>query len=148
MLRLNLSPKPSWIDLAHGVRVECEPVSSTVMIGAREDLPEDMRAASNAVAFVANTKAIARRVIRAWEGVMDEKGKALPVTPEAVDALMEQSVECFAAFNRNYVNKGNALVDEGNGSAPSPSGDGEAETTTAAAAPADAKPAPKGKSKD
>ena len=142
MFRLNLSPAPAWIDLAQGVRVEVEPVSSTLMLSARECLSTT----SDAAASVAYSKAVGRRAIRAWEGVMDRDGKTLPVSDEAVDALMEQSIECLIAFNKNYVYKGNALVEEGNASEPSPSGDGEEAKSTAEAAPDDAKPARKGKS--
>lgn len=141
MLKLNLSRDPSWIDLAHGVRVEVEPVSSTIMLGAREGLDEG----TGLAASVAYSKAVGRRAIRAWEGVMDEKGHALPVSDEAVDALFEQSIECLSAFNRAYVYKGNAVVDEGNGSSPSPSGASEGATDTAEAAQGDATPAPKSK---
>jgi hypothetical protein len=141
MLKLNLSRVPFWLDLAHGVRVEVEPVSSTLMLGAREGLGED----TGLAASVSYSKAVGRRAIRAWEGVMDEKGKALPVSDEAVDALFEQSIDCLSAFNKQYVYKGNAVLEEGNGSSPSPSGGSEEEPTTAEAAPDDATPARKSK---
>ena len=141
MLKLNRSPAPFWLDLAKGVRVEVEPVSSTIMLGAREGLGDE----TGLAASVSYSKAVGRRAIRAWEGVMDEKGKALPVSDEAVDALFEQSIECLSAFNKAYVYKGNAVIEEGNDSSPSPNGASADEPNTAEAAPDDAKPARKGK---
>lgn len=152
MLKLNLSRAPYWIDLAQGVRVEVEPVSSTLMIGARFEVNADLEQGeaaadprSRAADSVAYSKAVGRHAIRTWEGVMDEDGKALPVTPEAVDALFEQSVECLSAFNKGYVYKGNAVLEEGNGSSPSPSGASEGATDTAEPASDDATPARRSK---
>ena len=159
MLRLNLSRAPSWMDLAQGVRVEVEPIGSTIMAAASSeayapsaaepDAPDAaakpalaLNAGAQSVAFV---KAVARRSIRAWEGVMDEAGKPLAVSDETVDALMEQSVDCLRAFREGYVNKANDLVAEGNGSAPSPSGTTEGAPDTAKAAPDDAPTARKSK---
>jgi len=141
MLKLNLTRDAYWLDLAQGVRVKVEPVSSTIMIGARDGLDDGTGLATR----VAYSKAIGRRAITEWEGVMDEKGHALPVTPEAVDALFEQSIECLSAFNAGYVYKGNAVVAEGNDSAPSPNGASEGATDTAETASDDVKPAPKSK---
>ena len=37
MLRLNLSTEPQWLDLAHGVRLFVEPLTTAIMLAARSD---------------------------------------------------------------------------------------------------------------
>ena len=126
MLRLNLSTAPCWLDLGHGVRLLIEPLSTAVMMAARND-----PAISEAVATKGSAsnddlarivaKAVARIVVKDWEGVGDADGKLLPVTPAGLDALLELW-PIFEAFQTNYIAGGLILEQEKNVLAPSPTG--------------------------
>jgi hypothetical protein len=56
-----------------------------------------------------------------WEGVGDEDGNALPISPEGIDALLN-IWPIFEAFQTLYVAKGLILDGEKNVSAPLPNG--------------------------
>ena len=110
MLRLNLSNEPNWLDLGHGVRLFVEPLTTAVMLAARSDPAilaaaqggdvEDSPSNDDLARIVA--KAVARIVVTDWEGVGDEDGKALPVTPAGIDALLELW-PIFEAFQTRYI---------------------------------------------
>ena len=123
MLRLNLTREACWLDLALGVRVKVEPLTTAIMVAARTDpavraivpgTPDD----SIAVIFA---KAIAARAIVDWEGVGDEDGAPIPVSPEAIDALLDLW-PIFEKFQTAYVAKGLELEVEKNVSPPSLTG--------------------------
>ena len=108
MLRLNLSTEPQWLDLGHGVRLLVEPLTTAIMLAARSD-PAIVRAAADANISASNddlarivAKAVARIVVKDWEGVGDEDGKPLPLTPEGIDALLELW-PIFEAFQTTYI---------------------------------------------
>ena len=108
MLRLNLSNEPRWLDLGHGVRLLVDPLSTAIMLAARSD-PMIIAAAGNADGSASNddlarivAKAVARIVVKDWEGVGDENGKPLPLTPEGIDALLELW-PVFEAFQTKYI---------------------------------------------
>lgn len=118
MIRLNLKREPEWLELVEGVRVKVAPLTSSIMMAARRD-PEVAALTANgpaddAEAAISVTKALARLTILAWEGIGDDAGEAVPVTPEAVDALMEIWT-VFEAFQAQYLAKGLALDAEKNG---------------------------------
>ena len=123
MLRLNFAREASWLDLALGVRVKVEPLTTAIMVAARTDpalraivpgIPDD----SIAVIFA---KAIAARAIVDWEGVGDSDGTPIPVSPEAIDALLDLW-PIFEKFQTAYVAKGLELEAEKNVSPPSLTG--------------------------
>ena len=123
MIRLNLTATPQWLDLAPGLRLLVGPLTTALMVSARADpaieaLPEG--ATQEALALTM-AKAVARRAVLDWEGVGDEAGNIVPVTPEGIDALLE-IWPVFEAFQTGYVGKGLILDAEKNVSAPSPSG--------------------------
>ncbi len=64
---------------------------------------------------------VSRWAVLDWEGVGDEAGKALPVSPEGIDALLN-IWPIFEAFQTLYVAKGLILDGEKNASAPLPNG--------------------------
>ncbi|WP_296428188.1 hypothetical protein [Yoonia sp.] len=110
MLRLNLSNELLWLDLGHGVRLLVEPLTTAVMLAARSD-PAIMAATQSA--DVENSpsnddlarivaKAVARIVVKDWEGVGDADDKPLPVTPDGIDALLE-IWPIFEAFQTCYI---------------------------------------------
>jgi hypothetical protein len=128
MIRLSLQVAPSWLDLGHGVRLLVEPLSTAVMLAARSDpaviaagqnLPADGAAAAQdetlSVAVQDETiavivaKALARIVVKDWEGVGDETGAPVAPTPERIDALLD-IWPIFEAFQTRYV-AGAMLVD-------------------------------------
>ena len=100
MLTLDLPTEPYWIDLPRGVRVEVKPVDTAIMTAAQSasarrlgairaaepDLDPDL---AKGLAFAILCKALARFAIVAWEGIGDEAGEPLAVTPEAAERLMD-----------------------------------------------------------
>ena len=123
MIRLNLTATPAWLTLAPGLRLQVAPLTTALMVSARADpaietLPEG---ASQEALALAMAKAVARRAVLDWEGVGDDTGQPLPVTPEGIDALLE-IWPVFEAFQTQYVGKGLILDAEKNVSAPLPNG--------------------------
>lgn len=164
MLRLNLEARPKRLDLGHDVVVHVLPLSTAVMSAARRDpqvqavlkaMSQDeldaIATASDAELVVGNkedlgiamARALARRVITAWEGVGDEDGNPVDVTPERVDALLDLWA-MFEAFQQKYMAAAGLVEAEKNGSAPSPSGTTAGATDTAKPAQTSARSAPQG----
>lgn len=122
MLRLNLSTEPRWLDLGNGVRLLVEPLTTAVMLAARSDpaivaataaVTPALNAANGAEddALIAASnddlarivaKAVAKITVKDWEGVGDEEGAPLPLTPEGIDALLELW-PIFEAFQTHYI---------------------------------------------
>ena len=110
MLRLNLSSEPHWLDLGHGVRLFVEPLTTAVMLAARSDpailvatqAAEVDGAPSNDDLALVVAKAVARIVVKDWEGVGDAEGKPLSVTSDGIDALLE-IWPIFEAFQTKYI---------------------------------------------
>ena len=142
MLRLDLSSAPRWLDMPGDVRIQCLPYSTEVMIDAQGDpavVSLDPELSTRRIGAVV-AKAIARRVIIAWEGVGDAEGKPIDPSPEAIDQLMN-IWPIFEAFQDRYVSGLFALSAEGNVSTPLPNGSSAGAPTTARAARSRAKPA-------
>jgi hypothetical protein len=125
MLTLDLPAEPYWLDLPRGVRVEIRPVTTAVMAAAQaaasrrlgvvraagEDLDPDM---ARGLAFAFLVKALARHAVTAWDGIGDSSGKPLPLSPEAVERLMDLD-DIAAAFWDQATRPVAAVVAEGNG---------------------------------
>ena len=148
MLKLNLNREPYWLDVALGVRLRLEPLTTAIMVAARTDpavrgialgTPDD----TIAVAFA---KAIAKRAILDWEGVGDLDGAPVAVTPGGVDALLD-IWPIFEAFQTTYVAKGLELEAEKNASTPLPIGSSVGAIGTAPIATGSAPPARKSKTR-
>ena len=123
MIRLNMTSAPDWLTLAPDLRVKVAPLTTALMVSARADpaieaLPDNAPREELALAMA---KAVARRAVLDWEGVGDEEGKALPISPEGINALLE-IWPVFEAFQTLYVAKGLILDGEKNVSAPLPNG--------------------------
>ena len=108
MLRLNLSAEPHWLDLGYGVRLLVEPLTTAIMLAARSD-PTIVAAATDAEDSASNddlarivAKAVARIVVKDWDGVGNEEGEPLPLTPDGMDALLELW-PIFEAFQSKYI---------------------------------------------
>ena len=135
MIRLDLSAGPKWLDLGHALRLQVLPVTTAIMVAARNDpaveaLPEGASKEEQALAMA---KAVARRVVTGWEGVGDSKGNPVPVSPEGIDALLD-IWPVFEAFQTRCLAPHLMLDAEKNASAPS-------QTGTSAGAKPSAKPA-------
>jgi hypothetical protein len=107
-MRLNLSNRPRAIDLGNGVKVEVRPSATAVILAAGAAI-----AASEERGRLAFAKAVAREAIIGWTGVEGEDGVPLDVSPEAVDALMDE-FPMFLAFEARFVNPALIVVTEGN----------------------------------
>ena len=110
MLRLNLSTEPRWLDLGHGVRLLVDPLTTAIMLAARsdpaivaaaEDAQTDSSASNDDLARIV-AKAVARIVVKDWDGVGDEDDQPLTLTPEGIDALLELW-PIFEAFQTKYI---------------------------------------------
>ena len=125
MLTLDLPTEPYWLALPRGVRVEIRPVTTAVMAAAQagsarrlgalraatEDLDPDM---ARGLAFAFLVKALARHAVTDWQGVGDAAGKPLPLSPEAVERLMDMD-EMAVAFWDRATGPVAAVALEGNG---------------------------------
>ena len=144
MIRLTLTTTPRWLDLAPGLRLHVLPVTTAIMVAARNDdaveaLPGDASRDDQALAMA---KAVARRVVTGWEGVGDAEGHPVPVTPEGIDALLD-IWPVFEAFQASCLAPHLVLEQEKNASAPSPTGPSAGATATARPAQAPAQTAPR-----
>jgi hypothetical protein len=124
MLNLDLPTEPYWVDLPRGVRVKIKPVTTAVMAAAQAhglrrvtefkadnaDIDPDL---ARGVAFAMLVKSLARYAIVEWEGVGDAKGNPLPVSPGAVEKLMDLD-DIAAAFWDRATAPVSAVVAEGN----------------------------------
>jgi hypothetical protein len=132
MLTLDLTNAPFWCELVPGVRLRLRPLTTALMVAARSDpaiadLPKEARTEEAALAMA---KALARSAILEWEGIGDAEGEQLPVSPDAVDALLD-IWPIFEAFQSLYVAKGLLLDAEKNALSPAPSGSSAGATATA-----------------
>jgi len=143
MIRLNLTASPSWLTLAPGLRLKVAPLTTALMVSARADPAIEALAdtATQEELALAMAKAVARRAVLDWEGVGDDAGDAVRVSPEGIDALLE-IWPVFEAFQTQYVAKGLILDAEKNVSAPLPNGPSAGATATARPAQGAARTAP------
>ena len=145
MIRLDLSTRPRWLDLGHGLRLQVLPVTTAIMVAARNDpaveaLPKD---ASQEQIAVVMGKAVARRVVTDWEGVGDADGKPVPVTSEGINAALD-IWPVFEAFETRCLAPHLMLDAEKNVSSPLPNGTSAGAKATARPAKARAKTARRG----
>lgn len=140
MLRLNLTHEAHWLDLGHGVEILVAPMTTALMMAARNEaqcqiaVPEDAELSdegfdTDAIAL-AMAKAVARIAIQDWKGVGDDNGFSIPVSPEGIDALLD-IWPIFEAFQTRYVARAMILDAEKNASPPLPSGSSAGAATTA-----------------
>lgn len=139
MIRLDPHREPRWFDLLPGVRVRVAPLTTAVMMAARRD--PDVVAAEGPALELAAGKALARLTVLEWEGVGDSNGEALPVTPEAVGALLD-IWDVWLAWTGKVMVTFLEMESEKNVSAPLPSGSSAGAGNTAEPAPASVTTAP------
>jgi len=119
-------------------------LTTALMVAARNDpaianLPEVTGDEESALVFA---KALGRIAIVDWEGVGDENGDPVTVSPEGIDALLDVW-PLFEAFQTEYVAGGLMLDAEKNVSSPLSNGPSAGAMDTATPAKAFAKPARK-----
>ena len=143
MIRLNLTATPEWLDLAPGLRLLVGPLTTALMVSARADLAGETlpEGATQEEMALAMAKSVARRAVLDWEGVGDDAGNIIPVSPEGIDALLE-IWPVFEAFQTQYVARGLILDAEKNVSALLPTGPSVGATGIARPAQARARTAP------
>jgi hypothetical protein len=142
MIRLDLSAAPKWLDLGSGLRLQVLPVTTAIMVAARNDPAVEAlsETASKEEQALVMAKAVARRVLTGWEGVGDASGNPVPVTPEGIDALLD-IWPIFEAFQTRILAPHLMLEQEKNVSSPSPTGTSAGATPTAKPAKARARTA-------
>lgn len=142
MIRLDLSAAPKWLDLGSGLRLQVLPVTTAIMVAARNDPAVEALSdtASKEEQALVMAKAVARRVLTGWEGVGDASGDPVPVTPEGIDALLD-IWPIFEAFQTRILAPHLMLEQEKNVSSPSPTGTSAGATPTAKPAKARARTA-------
>jgi hypothetical protein len=143
MLKLDLATDPRWMTLEPGVEVLVAPMHHGIWLAA--NMTDAVAAAEaegdgSAWTFAINL-AVAERVILDWRGVGDLDGNPLPVTPEAVAALLRRRA-AFNGFAEGYLGPWMGLIAEKKGSAPSPDGTSATAQATATDATESAKTAP------
>lgn len=143
MLKLDLATEPRWMTLEPGVEVELRPMHHGIWLSALatdEAIAADAEKDAATWTYVVGV-AVAQRVITDWRGPGDMDGKPLPVSPEAVAALMRRR-HAFDAFYDGYLGPWMGMVEEKKGSAPSPDGTLATAPVTAGDATGSAPPAP------
>lgn len=107
MIRLNLTAVPQWLELAPVLRLQVAPLTTALMVSARADpaIEELSETSSQEEMALTMAKAVARRAVLDWEGVGDDAGNAIPVTPEGIDALLD-IWPVLEAFQTQYVARG------------------------------------------
>lgn len=164
MLKLNLKPEPSWLEIGGGIRVLVPPLDTAILRAVEYTAWQayaslktaanegDDTAALDSVAVaklegafaLARVRALAEHII-GWEGVSGDDGMPLATTGEALDAFAAHPL-AGPAFARAYDATIAPLLAEGNASGSTLPGDGAGATATAPdaspAATADAAPVP------
>lgn len=99
LVRLNLSTADQWTTLLAGFEILHGPVTSALMAAAGHAATGETVEART----VEITRFLARHIIRDWRGAVDDAtGVPIPVTPEAVDAVMD-IWPIFRAFNEKII---------------------------------------------
>lgn len=107
MLKLNLSSDPCWVDLAAGIRIKTRPLTSAMMLAARNDprvtaLVEAKDEFDEDAVALEVAKVIAGLVIEDWDGIGDETGQPVAVSESWISALLDLW-PMFEAFQEKIV---------------------------------------------
>ncbi|MFG1262360.1 hypothetical protein [Xanthobacter aminoxidans] len=121
MIRLNLARGKRTLDLGHGVTVTVLPLTSAMMMMAKDRLAARKKVDGEEISTTDLVKALGLLSITAWEGVAGDDGSPAAVTEESVSALLDL-YPIFNSFNDQFVGPALTLEAEKNASAPSPNG--------------------------
>lgn len=146
MIKLNLSDRgEKWIDITDEARVRVRSFDAVVAASgnsyANGRLPTvsgDEEIDLSDERFAAFTIGVAKRAIIEWSGVTDEAGEDVDVTPDNIEAAM-QNRGFFARFQSEYVMPWLLKESEKNASTPSPNGSTAGAQNTAGDAPSNAR---------
>lgn len=144
MIRLNLTGADRIVHVGGGVTLTCAPVTSAVFTAARKDprVAEAEEAGVSTEALTLETvKAIARRVIKGWDGVGDAEGNAIEPDADSIDLLID-IWPIYEDFNAKVCGPALMLVAEGNAPAPLRNGTSVGAPNTVTGAPSLAPIAP------
>ncbi len=140
MIRLDLARGKRDIDLGHGVTVTVLPLTSAMMMMAKDRLAARRRADGEEIRPADLVKELGLLAIVGWEGVAGDDGEPAPVTEVSVSALLDL-YPIFTAFNDLFVGPALTLEAEKNASALSLNGTSAGAKTIAAPARSRAKSA-------
>lgn len=124
-LVLDVPTEPRWIDLPQGVRLLVRPVTTAIVTAAQARASREAKAMGEAcaappdpdmargAAFMLLCQSLARFAVAEWQGVHGPDGAALPLSPEALDALMTLD-EMAMAFFAEAMRPVNQVAAEGN----------------------------------
>ena len=147
MIRLNLQREPAWLELLPGVRVLVRPITSALVMAARQVAADRVPGLTRGIPLAiaertsAFLTALAEMAITEWQGVGDTDGNDLAVSAAGIRALLELP-PVAEAFNARYFAPSLLLDAEKNVSTAAPSGTGPADTAIAATVPTPDSPAP------
>lgn len=82
-----------WVDFGDGVEVKLTRLNTKAAkeVRRREEKPyARLREIPEDIQEKVLTRIMAQAVIKEWKGVLDEKGKPIPCTAEAVEALLNE----------------------------------------------------------
>lgn len=97
MLKLHLAGaiEPRWFDLVPGVRVRVKPIETLTLTLAASRVPGDIIEDRGTHVSIETAKL----AIVEWEGVGDQNGEPLPVSPDAVSALLVTVPAAYSAWH-------------------------------------------------
>lgn len=133
MIRLNLARGKRDIDLGHGVTVTVLPLTSVMMMMAKDRLAARRRADGEEIRAADLVKELGLLAIVGWEGVAGDDGEPAPVTEASVSALLDL-YPLFSVFDKQFIGPALTLDAEKNASAPSLNGTSAGAKTIAAPA--------------
>lgn len=118
MIDLATPREPWWLDLPGGVRVHVRPLTTALMLAARQRLrqgeDEDAGAALDEAARIEGlVKALACEAVLAWEGVV-AAGEPVEPSPQTIAAVLDRW-PVFEAFRDGYFAPSLLLDAEKNG---------------------------------
>lgn len=140
MIRLDLARGKRDIDLGHGVTVTVLPLTSAMMMMAKDRVAARARQDGEDVRPADLVKELGLLAIVGWEGVAGDDGAPVPVSAESVSALLDL-YPLFTIFNERFVGPALTLEAEKNAFALSLNGTSAGAKTIAAPARSRAKSA-------
>lgn len=127
MLKISNSPETVWVDIAPGARIRLQAwTTQTKAAGQTASRAAIEAGHPTDVAGVAFTIGAVKWAALAWEGVGDDDGEPLALTPANLELLLTQHPGAYARVDAAYVLPGLNQEAEKNVSAPSRDGTSQA----------------------
>ncbi|ADK99387.1 hypothetical protein [Brevundimonas subvibrioides] len=122
MFVLDQTAAPVWLDVAQDIRIAFRPAGTECLAAGRRAARLAVRDDDTADGTVAFVMGCARWGAVAWEGIGNDEGEVLALTPEGVGRLLDQRPDIYQAVDDQYVGPLLELLAEKKGSSPSPTG--------------------------